>query len=110
MATEKKMTVDQGSRYQIVIDVTGMDLAGYSARGMVRRTRIDPDVLADWAAYLSVNPVDKQVVLVVPGDVTKTYDFDSARYDIEVYQPGSPEASAERILQGDVHLDREVTR
>ena len=109
MATEAFMTIDQGSRKQFVVDVSGMDLTGYSARGMVRADRINDSVLADWAAYLTVNSVDHQVALVIPADVTSTYAWDNGRYDIEVYISGN-EASAVRIVQGDVHVDKGVTR
>jgi hypothetical protein len=109
MATEAFMTIDQGSKKQFIVDVSGIDLTGYSARGMVRADRISDVVLADWASYLTVNSVDRQVALVIPADVTSTYTWDNGRYDIEVYVVGN-EAGAIRIIQGDVHVDKGVTR
>lgn len=110
MATEKDLEdFDQGSKYQLVIDVTGLDLTGYSARGMVRADRVSAAVLADWASYLSVNAVAKQVVLSIPADVMAGYNFDRGRYDIEVFKVGDL-TSPVRIMQGNIKLDREVTR
>jgi hypothetical protein len=78
-------------------------------RGKVRPDRISATVLADWSSYLTVNVSAKQVVLLIPADITAAYDWDTARYDIEVYKPADATATI-RIIQGDVKLDREVTR
>jgi hypothetical protein len=109
MADEVPLTVDQGSRLLHVWDVTGQDLTGWSARGMVRPDKVSSAVNADWSSYLTVNAVNHQVVLLVTGDVTSAYTWDVGRYDIEIYKVGDP-TSPIRISQGEVRLDREVTR
>ncbi len=110
MAKEEALTdFDQGSRYQHVWDIAGLDLTGYSARGMVRPDRVSAALNADWSSYLTVNAAARQVILIIPADVMAAYNWDRGRYDIEVYKVGDV-ASPVRIAQGDIKLNREVTR
>ena len=43
----------------------------------------------------------------IPANITKTYDFDSAVYDLELASGGT---TVERVIEGTVKLSREVTQ
>jgi hypothetical protein len=114
MATQRDLVVDQGSRYRAVIKVTVAwlaDLTGYNTvRGMVRASQtLDGDVLADLSAYLTVtDAVQGLVTLDIPADVTATWDWLKGHYDLEISN-GTPALDV-RFLQGEIRVDREVTR
>jgi hypothetical protein len=110
MATKKDLVIDQGSRFNVIIAVTGIsDMTGYSARGMVRARATDSTVLLDLGNYLSVDAVNKQVTIDMPGSASDSFTWDHGVYDIEVYNPTPNPVPVYRILQGGISLDKQVT-
>lgn len=108
MAQRQDLVIDQGSRFQWVYEVNGLNLAGLSARMQIRKQAGDTLYL-DASAYLSVDVLNKLVIVDIPASVTVGATWRRGNYDIEVYNPTVSTISPIRIVQGDVALDREVT-
>lgn len=103
------LRIEQGSDYRVrfqLKDAEGAeaDLSGLTVRGHVRRFVTSQDVLLDLADYITVegNSID----LHLPHSVTSDLTPYGAVYDLELV--GVDEVR--RLLQGDVHISREVTR
>lgn len=113
MATQRDLTVDQGSRYRAVIKVTIAwltDLTGYTTVvSKVRRSQtIDNPVLVDLGPYLTVtDAINGYVTLDIPGSVTAAWDWDTGHYDMKISN-GTP-ANDVRFLQGQITVDKEVS-
>lgn len=109
MAKEQPLKIDRGSRFQYVVGVTGMSLTGLSARMHVRPGKANGGILLDMSAYVSVDAINGNVVIDMPGSATVSADWLKAKYDIKLYNASSTAVSPVRILQGEVVLDKEVT-
>lgn len=111
MTTIQDITVRQGSRYRAVIDVQIEwlpTLAGYSARGKVRRSRTMPGaVLADLTPYLTVDAVNHLVTIDIPADISAAWTWRYGDYDLEVFD--ATPAHDVRFMQGSITLNPEVT-
>jgi hypothetical protein len=111
MAQKHDFVIDQGSRLVLVFKVTVgwlSDLSGYSARGMVRESQtIDGPVIADFAAYLSVDVAQDFVILDLPANISAAYDWEVGHYDMEIFD-GNP-AHDVRFVQGQIRVDKEST-
>lgn len=101
-------SLNQGSRFQYVIDVLNLNLTGYSARMQVRLDK-DPSstLLLDASAYCTVDPIDGQVVIDMPGSATVDATWSAAYYDVLI--TNADPTKNQRILQGRITLDRQVT-
>jgi hypothetical protein len=104
--------VDQGSRWQAIVEVTVewlTDLTGYTARGHVKASRTlgGAPVLFEFDAYMSVDVLNHQVLIDIPADVSAAWVWTKGVYDLELFD-GDP-AHDVRFLQGDIKVDKEVT-
>ncbi len=108
MAQRQDLTIDQGSRFQWVYEVTGMSLAGMTARMHIRKIP-GTDLYLDASAYLEVDVLNGLIIVDMPGSATIGHTWKHGMYDIEVYNASLESISPVRIVQGDVELDREVT-
>lgn len=113
MATEADLLVDQGSRWQAVVDVSVewlTDLTGYDARGQVRASRTlgGVDILFEFTPYLTVDVPSHQVRIDIPANVSAAWAWTSGFYDLELFD-NDPEHDV-RFLQGKIEVDKEVTR
>jgi len=108
MAHRQDLVIDQGSRFQWVYEVTGMSLAGMTARMHIRKIP-GTELLLDASGYLEVDVLNGFVILDIPASATIGHTWRRGVYDIEVYNASIESISPERIVQGDVELDREVT-
>lgn len=109
MAQRQDLIFDQGSRKIWTYEVNGMSLIGLSARMQVRKKAGDSTLLLDASPYLTVDTLNKLVILDMPAAATAGATWRYATYDIEVYHPTLSSVQPFRIVQGDVELDREVT-
>lgn len=108
MAQRQDLIIDQGARFQWVYGVTGLSLAGMTARMHIRKIP-GADLLLDVSSYLSVDALNGLIIVDMPGSATVGHTWRRGVYDIEVYNASMETISPERIVQGDVELDREVT-
>lgn len=111
MAKHMDLVIDQGSRYQLVISVTGItDMTGFSARGMIRKRATDTgSPIYDMTNKLTVDVANKQVKLDIDAVTTAAFTWSWGVYDIETYNTGDT-TQVYRLLEGRVALSREVTR
>jgi hypothetical protein len=112
MARVVNLVIDQGSRWQAVIDAPVEwlpTLAGYDARGTVRASRSlgGAAVLADLTPYLTVNEADSVVEVDIPANVSAAWTWTEGVYDLELFD-SDPEHDV-RFLQGKIKVDKEVT-
>lgn len=111
MTTIQDITIRQGSRYRAVVDVQIEwlpTLAGYTARGAVRRSRTMPgDILADLTPYLTVDEPNHLVTIDIPADVSAAWDWRYGDYDLEVHD--STAENDVRFMQGHITVNLEVT-
>lgn len=108
MAQRQDLIIDQGSRFQWVYEVTGMSLAGMTARMHIRKIP-GTDLYLDASSHLTVDVLNGLVIIDMPGSATVGATWRRGVYDIEVYNASMESISPVRIVQGDVELDREVT-
>lgn len=86
-------------------------LSSYSARMQIRETVDSPDVIYSTTSAvggnLFVDDVNNTIKISIPADVTKDFDFATAVYSLELYQPGGLVVP---FLVGNLTLVPEVTR
>jgi hypothetical protein len=110
---EQDILVRQGSRYRAVVqvDVEWLPtLAGYSARGMVRRFQSlssTEDPLAVLDTYLVVDQPNSLITIDIPANVSAAWSWRKGHYDIEVFDGNA--AHDVRVLQGQMTVDPEAT-
>ena len=114
MATEREITIDQGSRYRLLIDIDSdwlvtADLPSYTGGWMVRDTKNSSTVLADLSPYVEILLNSGQVLLDVPADVSRAWAWRGGAYDVELQHVSDPALDG-RLIQGTITVDREVTR
>lgn len=113
MAKTVELEIDQGSRWQAVIEVPVEwldDLTGYQARGAVKasRTLSGAPELFRFDPYMTVDEGNSLVLIDIPADVTADLSWIGAAYfDMEIFD-GDPEHDV-RFLQGTIVVDKEVT-
>lgn len=106
------ITIEQGSDFSLSLTLkqNGLprQLAGYTARGSMRKT-YDDSVSYDFTFNTLGN--DGVIVMEMSHSVTETLDAGYYVYDIEIYTgTGAASDSVTRILQGKATINREVTR
>lgn len=117
MATEYKIAIDQGSRYQLRIQLISNwigDYTPYTPHMQVRKNATDGTPIVDLSAYLTLLPTNNQLVLDVGSDVSTAWSWvgdgtSTYLYSIELNH-NSDQSKNARALQGTFTVDREVTR
>lgn len=88
-----------------------VSLASYSARMQIRETVDSPDVIYSTTSAvggnLFIDVVNSTIKISIPADVTKDFEFPTAVYSLELYQPGGLVVP---FLVGNLTLVPEVTR
>lgn len=87
---------------------TAIDLTGFEGMIQVRRKAGAP-VLAEWSTangYLDLT--GNRILIFVPEDVTKMYNFSEAEWDLIVWPEGHKEL-AEVIMFGDIYAEKTKT-
>lgn len=115
MAGRYDITIEQGARYQLTLDVdnddgTDKDLTGYSARMHIRENVDDSTAIDKWTTkegQITIAEAAGEITVDVPGSTTQGYNFEQAVYDLEI-EDGN--GNITRLLKGDVSLSKEVTR
>ena len=108
------LVIPQGSTWGMkwpVVEVDGVtpyDLTGWSPRAQVRPSQKSATVLHEWSAALGNAEVDgHHVVLRVTPDESSSWEWSRGDFDIELT---NVDGRVVRITQGQVRVDREVTR
>lgn len=87
-----------------------VDLTGYTARMQIRRNPASDEVLFSATtenSLLTITPLDGKVDLVIPATDTESFDWRTARYDLELE---SSVGVVIRLVQGTVTVSKEITR
>jgi hypothetical protein len=117
-ATKYDFSIEQGTSFRIAItykdkNKNPIDITGYCARLMwvtnTGQTQVLSTENTDPTLYrFTVGGTDGQIVLMLPASITNTFDFNLARYDLELrsdtdlYVGGGKEIS--RLLYGTISL------
>lgn len=112
------LTILQGARYQGTFLITkdasaSVNLTGYEARLYARLFIDDTSTVFTWVSTgkvtneFTMGGASGTIAVDVDALVTAGYDFDTAVYDMEVYNLAGV---VYRLLEGTVKLSREVTR
>lgn len=115
-ALQRDLLMHQGSRFEEPVNVKEngqiKDLTGWSARMQIRQYVESEDIIDEFSSSggtprILITPETGRVTVLVPGSVTKDYDFGDARYDLEIIDNGGEPIT---IMEGRIFLRREVTR
>jgi hypothetical protein len=110
VAKEQALTIDQGSRFQYVVAVTGMSLTGLTAKMQIRSGKgSSKPLILDVTSYCTIDSGAGQIIIDIPGSVTDGADWIKGQYDLKVYNAGNSSVSPVRIMQGFITLDEKVT-
>jgi len=107
------LVIPQGTTWEVQwpiqnADGTPADLTGWSARAQVRKALGSSTVLYSWSLLAgNVTVAGGSVSLRVAPEVSSSWEWYSGVYDVELYHP---DGRVNRITQGRVTLDKEVTR
>jgi hypothetical protein len=119
MADVRSLTIDQGSTYELIISVVDangavVSLAGYSARGMIRKKRKDLAPTISFSCSIPT-PTSGQVRATLTAaqtagltsGETKSDAASKYVYDFEVYKG---DGTVYRIMEGSLIVSPEVTK
>lgn len=105
--------IEQGATFTQVVQVSGIDLTNYTARGMVRQKADDADPLVsftiaiDSATQLTISLTETQTK-ALPADGEAYNDVYQATYDVELVH--KTDSSVIRLINGFVSISPEVTK
>ena len=109
MATYKNLFIDQGSDFNVTIDLTpivgSLVLTNYTARGQIRKTynsSSKTDFLVD------VNSFGQTLVCNLTSEKTGALKPGRYVYDLEILSPDSP-SIVTRVIEGQVEVTPRVT-
>ena len=109
MATYKNLFIDQGSDFNVTIDLTpivgSLVLTNYTARGQIRKTynsSSKTDFLVD------VNSFGQTLVCNLTAAQTGLLKSGRYVYDLEILSPDSP-SIVTRVIEGQVEVTPRVT-
>ena len=107
------LVIPQGATWEIHwpvlnLDGTPMDLTSWGVRAQIR-TNVNADtVLYEWNSTAgNVSLLAGDVVLSVSASDSSAWDWSVGVYDVELFQP---DGTVIRLTQGQVTVDKEVTR
>ena len=105
-------TIEQGADWAIGLALTKnngrpLPLDGYTAEGQIRTEHNDPVVLADIIIDFDENRKTGKLTFSLPKEVTKTFTFSKAVYDIKLTDSFG---RTKRLIQGKITLSPEVTK
>jgi hypothetical protein len=107
---EGRDALNEDSRFQFVIDVTGIALAPFNAVKMhVRTNKAAGTLLFDASSFVSIDTIANQLVIDIPGSATAGQTWTKGVYDLKVYNSGNSSISPVRVIQGTITLDHRVS-
>lgn len=110
MSTKANLVIDQGTTYEVTLNLTDdngdpLDLTGYTARSQIRKWYTS-EFGSDFVAVINV--ADGTVTLNM--DAVTTGELDAGRYVYDVELTDSKTGSISRIVEGIVTVTPQVTR
>ena len=116
-AARYDLTIDQGSDFSLELTVkesgSAKDLTGWFARAQLRATKESDPAAASFEATVPTPKTDGKVNLSLDYETSDDMTAGVYFYDLEIYEAASAAASAvqvSRLIQGQAHIRREVTR
>lgn len=114
------ITVYAGSYFSLPVQwmtgdpATPVDMAGCSLVMHIRKTATSIEMLYELSTSNNrIRFVDATIgkfEIVITGDESKAFTFFRGVYDIEIHWPTGSAIDCERLMQGDVIIDPNVTR
>lgn len=117
--TSNSITTNQTNSLQYTTYTSGgvveynqpVPLSSYSARMQIRETVDSEDAIysttSSIGGHISINQDLKTITITIPATVTQSFDFATAVYSLELYEPGGLVVP---FLTGNLTLVPEVTR
>jgi hypothetical protein len=114
-AVKYDIDMQQGSRFFITITWLGVDgnphpLIGYNAEMQIRNYVDAADIIDTYSDPVDITLDDSgNISIDISAVRTAGYDFNKAKYDLELWPTGSEEQTT-RLVEGTITLKKEVTR
>lgn len=102
------ITIEQGTTWDPVLTLRDTDLTGYTARMQIRTD--DGQLLEELTTgngRITIDGPAGQIRLLLTDTETSAYEWEQGVYDLELVSPGG---HVDRLVQGTVTVDPEVTR
>jgi hypothetical protein len=110
-AGKYNIEIDQGSDFALDVTVkedgSAKDLTGYSARSQMRAKKSDASAAASFTCTVT-DAANGILKMELSNSTSSNMTAGRYFYDLEIYTSG--DAIVKRILEGEVNIDREVTR
>lgn len=110
-AGKYNIQIDQGSDFAIDLTVKEdgvvKDLTGYSARAQMRAKKSDASAAATFTCTVT-NAAGGVIKMSLPNATSSSLTAGRYYYDLEIYT--ASDAIVKRLLEGEVTIDREITR
>ena len=111
-AANYNLVIDQGSDFAITLSIkeagVAKDLTGYSARAQMRSTKTSTTLAASFTCTVLSPATNGQIKMELPNDISTAMTAGLYYYDLEIHTSGN--TVVQRLLQGEVTLNQEVTR
>jgi hypothetical protein len=109
MATYKNLFIDQGSDFNVTIDLSpivgSLVLTNYTGRGQVRKT-YNSSAKTDF--LVTLDSVNKELLCNLTSEKTGALKPGRYVYDLEILSPDSP-SIVTRVIEGQVEVTPRVT-
>jgi len=110
-AGKYNIQIDQGSDFAIDLTVKEdgvvKNLTGYSARAQMRAKKSDTSAAATFTCSVT-NATGGVIKMSLPNATSSSLTAGRYYYDLEIYT--ASDAIVKRLLEGEVTIDREITR
>jgi hypothetical protein len=110
-AGKYNIQIDQGSDFNIDLTVkedgSVKDLTGYSARAQMRSKKSDASAAATFTCTVT-DASGGVIKMSLPNSTSSALTAGRYYYDLEIYT--ASDAIVKRLLEGEVTVDREITR
>lgn len=106
---EKNLTIPQGYRFLYVIAITGLDMSSLTPKMQIRKGDKTTTAYLDASSYITIDNIQNQIVVDIPGSATSTATWRRGRYDLMLYDNTNSAVSPVCVIRGQVYLDPEVT-
>lgn len=111
-AANYNLVIDQGSDFAVNLSIkeegSAKDLTGYFARAQLRSTKTSSTLAASFTCTVLSPASNGNIKMALPNSVSTGMSAGLYYYDLEIYNSG--ETVVQRLLQGEVTLNQEVTR
>lgn len=111
-AATYNLVIDQGSDFAVNLSIkeegSAKNLTGYSARAQLRSTKTSSTLAASFTCTVLSPATNGTIKMELSHTVSTGIAAGLYYYDLEIYNTG--ETLVQRLLQGEVTINQEVTR